>query len=190
MLLSWFPFIDGRLAIDTHAHDLSAKTLRKTPSHGSLEMSPARSPQTVATMSTPMAPVLVPSMATAPIVAAHGKRTTTAGDSITNDSDEWRSTCSKLSKGGHVTFQCAKGGGESWEINFFFFRNMRGPVALVASCVFCFWRTMTREHLAFLSRRCTKRIVRPWTNLIKQSNEKDSVTTPQKFIIDTQNYHT
>lgn len=63
-------FIDGRLAIDTHAHDLSAKTLRKTPSHGSLEMSPARSPPTVATMSTPMAPVLVPSMATAPIVAA------------------------------------------------------------------------------------------------------------------------
>ena len=58
------------LAIDTHAHDLSAKTLRKTPSHGSLERSPARSPPTVATMSTPMAPVLVPSMATAPIVAA------------------------------------------------------------------------------------------------------------------------
>ena len=70
MLLSWFSFINGRLAIDTHAHDLSAKTLRKTPSHGSLEMSPARSPPTVATMSTPMAPVLVPSMATAPIVAA------------------------------------------------------------------------------------------------------------------------
>lgn len=71
MLLCCFQsFIDGRLAIDTHTHDLSAKTLRKTPSHGSLEMSPARSPPTVATMSTPMAPVLVPSMATAPIVAA------------------------------------------------------------------------------------------------------------------------
>ncbi len=61
---------DGRLAIDTHTHDLSAKTLRKTPSHGSLEMSPTRSPPTVATVSTPMAPVLVPTMATAPIVAA------------------------------------------------------------------------------------------------------------------------
>lgn len=60
--------------------------------------------------------------------STYGKCTTTAGDSITNDSDEWRSTCSKLSKGGHVTFQCAKGGGGNGEINFFFW-NMKGPVA-------------------------------------------------------------
>lgn len=56
------------MAIDTHTHDLSSQTLRKSPSHGSLETSPmSRSPPVTA-------PVLVPSMPTVPIVAGstHG----------------------------------------------------------------------------------------------------------------------